>query len=224
MSDRLTYDISQLGLDTETTGFCMIPGRTMGCYVPNLMTDVPMGDNPRTWKESLSSRMIKNSKLPFKLDTKIEFENYILIEPNSVSNIDPPNYNKGENFLVTFLDNDIKKGLYSIELNDDSLRRDDKYRIYTKDGDDEYHVSVDSQNGVIEIKSTAGNHGSTEHRIQLDQKNDSIKINDSKGNGITLDSRSGNIKLLTTSGAGIIIGNGTVQILGRIECEGKCTC
>lgn len=224
MADRLTYDISQLGLDTETTGFCMLPGRTMGCYVPHLMTDIQMGNNPRTWKENLSTRMIRNKINPFKLDSKIEFENFILLEPNSISNIDPPSYNKGEKFLVSFLDNNIKKGLYSIELNDDSLRRNDKYRIYTKDNNKEYHLDINSTDGCIELKSTTGNFGSTEHRILLDQKNDNININDSKGNTISLESKNNSIKLVTASGAGIIIGNGRVQILGTLIHGGDHEC
>lgn len=146
---------------------------SISVYIPTLMSEIDMGNTIWNKNETISTSMIKNSNIQINFDKSIKIKNYLDIEPKNISNIAPPKVNIGEKINIKFLDNDIKKCVYTHEDVDEEVRTSDRYHISIKDkekvsdSDSTYDFIMDSDTQIIQIKMGQGRGEKEELMIEL---------------------------------------------------------
>jgi hypothetical protein len=223
MNDVSNYSLNKLDLGQDNVGFCVIPpdktvrDSPMGTYMPKLMSEIPMGQKPWTKKVPVSSSMIKNSNMNITF-SPVTTCNYFDVPPLRNSNTEQPIPYKGETVSIKFIDNDIKKVYYETKFVDESHRTNDSHRIFVKDKltksspDKEYEFYMDSDDQVIRFFMDNGRNEKSQYTFEMNGKDGSITMKDTKGNSFLLDTVNSRVKLTNASGSSVDLNGSSINL------------
>ena len=181
-------ELKNVELSDKQVGFVMkkYSSNEIGMYIPVVMSEIDMSNKIWTKTINVSNKMISTDNINIKFEP-IELTNTYKVKPKNISNISSPNLGLGEKVWVSFVDNDLKKCIYTNESVDESQRTTDSYTISTmargsvNDKEVAYTFSVDSDNKNILLQTTAANGEKDELTVKLDGANGAIKIKTTSG-------------------------------------------
>lgn len=158
----------------------------VGMYIPSVMSEIDMGNKVWTKTYTPKNNMISNSNVKIKFQ-EIELTNTFIVEPKNISNVTAPNLGIGERVWVSFVDNDLKKCIYTDESVDETQRTTDSYSISVmareklSDKESKYEFNMDSDTQKIELKTTDKNGEKDELNFIMNGKHGEIRISTSDG-------------------------------------------